>query len=191
MNILRSRLKREGYQAPDRCEATHASMQEWHDFLQKFLETEEFDRLNAMNQAERPISREPSKKFDVTDYKEYRFPTLYEAVCLWVEVHPHHPVTNLKARIKLGELKGAIKGGRLRCAARNGLVTLVTVLSGTDPEPSDHQRVSLVELRRYADRINAVPKFLEHVQVPVELPPPDSGVEGKGTTPPTPETPEA
>ena len=112
-------------------------------------------------------------KFDAADYKEYQFPTLSEAACLWVEVHPHHPVTDVKATIKLGELKGAIVQGRLKIPTDtplNALNRLSEALSGDYSKRvvNDNQRVGLVALRRYADRIGSVPKFLQDVEVPVE-----------------------
>ena len=108
-------------------------------------------------------------EIDVAAYKGYPNFLLYEAACLWVEIEPHYPVEHSMAKIKLGQLKSAIRGHELYCVKRGGLAALYVAMNGGSGW-TDHEQVSSVELRQYADRIGDVPKFLQHVQVPVELP---------------------
>ena len=180
MNILRAKLDRHRYKVPDRCKATPGSIKVWHDFLQELLETEDFDQQNSL-------------RLNIDDYSEYHNYLLYEAACLWVGVRPHHPVTHLKAEIKLGQLKSAIRAGQLQCHWRNALGDFMAFLAGKPIEnrdPSDHQPVGPVSLRRYADSRGDVPEFLRHVQVPVELPPAEEngGDAAKDITPPATES---
>ena len=184
MNILRARLEREGHQVLDRCEATPTSIQKWHDFLQNLLETD-LERPST----EPTVQQEPLRKFDVADYSEYTSYLLYEAACLWVGIKPHHPVRDYLSEVKLGQLKSAIRDGDLLCQWQNGLLIFLNFLSGrptTLPNPSDHQPVPAIALRRYADSIGEVPAFLRNVQVPVELPPAEGNAEdeAKDITPP-------
>ncbi len=149
------------------------------------------DRLDAIEkQTGRTTPRvESPQNCNVTDYKEFRNFLLYEAACLWVEVQPDHPVTHPMAKLKLGQLKSAIRGSELHCQWRNGLGEIFAALSGRtmDRNPSDKQQVLDVSLRRYADNIGDVPKFLQHVRLPIELPP-DKDKEGEPTKPLTPGT---
>ena len=130
--------------------------------------------------------------FNIADYSEYHNYLLYDGACLWVGVRPHHPVTHLKAEIKLGQLKSAIRGGQLQCQWRYTLGEALAFFAGQtiDRNPSDKQVVGRVALRRYADLIGDVPEFLRHVQAPVELPPAEEngGDEAKDITPPATET---
>ena len=112
---------------------------------------------------------------DISDYKHHKNVLLYEAACLWIEVKPHHPLRHPKAEAKLSQLKSAIRAGELVCYWENGLIQLINLLNGGKPRsPNDDQQVAAVELRRYAEHIGEVPKFLRNVQLPPELPASDT-----------------
>ena len=113
----------------------------------------------------------PSEKADVWDYTKHTNFLLYEAACLWAGLEPHRPIVDKKARAKLSQLKSAIRCGDLLCVWGNTWSKLIDALNGSDVRsPSDTQRVSVVELRRYAEKKYDVPDFLQHVQVPKALP---------------------
>ena len=108
---------------------------------------------------------------DLADYSHHKNVLLYEAACLWVEVEPHHPVRHPRAKAKLSLLKSAIRGGELVCYWENDFVRVMNAISGGKPRsPDNRQQVTLVALRRYADRIGELPEFLREVQLPPELP---------------------
>ena len=140
----------------------------WHLWLAPYgILKESVD--NAIKIGALPSPYPVPTKIAVADFKEFRNLLLYEAACLWVEVRLHHPVTDLMAEIKMGQLKSAIRNGELRCQWRSGLITAMEFIAtgALNGNPSDTQNVSVIELRRYADRIGNVPKFLQHVQVPL------------------------
>ena len=69
----------------------------------------------------------------------------------------------------MGQLKSAIRNGELQCQWRSGLITAMEFIAtgALNGNPGDTQNVSVVELRRYADRIGNVPKFLQDIQLPI------------------------
>ena len=76
-----------------------------------------------------------------------------------------------RAGAKLSYLKGAVRNGELVCAWRSSWTHVFDVVHGIkDKTPTDVQEVSMVALRRYAEKIGDVPLFLRHVSLPVESP---------------------
>lgn len=140
----------------------------WNLWLAPYRIMEE--NLNsAIVKGQLPVAASDPQKIDVTYYKEYHYPTLYEAACLWVEIEPHHPITYRPAQIMLGQLKGAISEGKLNYPMRPGLQQFIDSISGTERVLHGTERIHLIDLRRYADRIESVPKFLCHIRVPLLL----------------------
>lgn len=108
------------------------------------------------------LQPEPTKLTDFSGYKHHDNIQLYEAACLWVGLAPHHPLKDPKADVKLSLLKSAIRGRKL--SSNWERFSLKDKYEGvTDRSPSDHQPVSMIALRKYADSIDDVPTFLKQV----------------------------
>ena len=107
----------------------------------------------------------------MTEYQNHKTLSLYEAACLWVEIEPHDPITDQGATAKLSFLKGAVRNDELICAWRSSWTRIHDIVHGIkDKSPTDHQEVSMVALRRYAEKIGNIPLFLRHVSLPMESP---------------------
>lgn len=127
---------------------------------------------------------EEPQKVDVSDYQNHGNLLLYEAACLWVEIEPHHPIRDQKARAKLSKLKSAIRSRNLKCVWGNTFTQIADLINGNQTRtPSDNQQVSMLNLRRYAEMINDVPSFLWRIQLPPE--PSNQSEESVRSTPPT------
>ena len=92
---------------------------------------------------------------------------LGDAACLWVEVEPHNPITDVKAKAAFTRLSGAMKSGQLPYTI-NAFTTLVGAASGESVWPKHTQVVFAISLRKYADQTGSVPLFLQSVEVPLE-----------------------
>lgn len=104
-------------------------------------------------------------------YQDRRTLSLWEAACLWVEVEPVYPLVDQEAQAKLSRLKEAVRHHQLVCTWLPPMTMIHDTFWGIrDKTPTDHQEVSLVALRRYAEKISNVPLFLRHVSLPVESP---------------------
>ena len=135
------------------------------------------ERLDAVDNSKLPDFA-GMQEIDISDYKHHKNILLYEAACLWVDIKPHFPLKHPRAEAKLSLLKSAIRNGELVCNSLAGLSLLAHVLTGEKPRsPDDDQQVLLVELRRYADVLGEVPKFLQHVHVPPQHPPSNEAAE--------------
>ena len=127
---------------------------------------------------------EVPQKVDVSLYQNHKSLHLYEAACLWVEIEPHHPIRNPKARAKLSQLKKDINSRKLICEWRNIITQLADIMNANQSRtPSDNQLVSMLNLRRYAEMMNDIPSFLWHVQLPTE--PSNNSEDSVKSTPPT------
>lgn len=123
------------------------------------------ERFNERLNTHKEESSDPPKSADFSDYKNYTDIELYGAACLWVGLEPHYPLRDSKAKAKLGLLKSAIRKKKLSSSWQSS--SLKDIYEGvTDRSPTDHQPVSMIALRKYADFIGDVPTFLEHVSVP-------------------------
>ena len=153
----------------------------WNLWLAPYRIMEE--HLNsAIAKGQLPIAASEPQKINVAHYKEYHYPTLYEAACLWVEIEPHNPITSHSAKVMLGQLKGAISRGALNSPRKPGLLQFADNVSGAERILNGTERVHLIDLRRYADHIGNVPKFLQHVQIP-SLPATEEGEEQSDKSP--------
>ena len=136
--------------------------------IEKRLENE----INAIRNSTQFIPSnviEEPEKVDVSDFQNHSNLMLYEAACLWVGLEPHFPIRNQEARTMLSQLKSAIRSHQLSCPWRRGLLPLLQALSGTmEGTPGDEQIVSMIALRRYAEKIGKVPMFLLHISLPPE-----------------------
>ena len=129
---------------------------------------------------------EEPKHVDVSEYQSHDNLVLYEAACLWVNLEPHHPIRNQKARIKLSQLKSAIRGRKLESQWGSGFTQFIDAINGTRERiPGDKQQVSMTSLRRYAETIHDVPLFLFHIQLPSE--PVNDVEDNRRLKPPTPD----
>ena len=108
------------------------------------------------------------------DWEKVEVLPLHQAACLWVNIEPHYPIRDLRARTALAQLKGAIKKGKLYCET-NKLGLLVHVLVGSNiPWVQDDEAVTRIDLTKYAHHFTqSIPDFLKTV----ELPSPHSEVE--------------
>ena len=91
---------------------------------------------------------------------------LGDAACLWVEVEPHNPIYNMAARAKFAKLSGAIISGQLHFY-KHPLRGLSEFLNGQTSNPRYSDTVSAVGLKKYAQSIGDMPKFLESVKLPM------------------------
>ena len=108
---------------------------------------------------------------NVALYQNHKTLSLYEAACLWVEVKPHYPIVDHGAEAKLSYLKGAVRNRELVCEWRAPWTMIHDTLYGLkNKTPTDYQEVSILALRRYAEKINDVPLFLRQVSLPVQSP---------------------
>ena len=128
---------------------------------------------NELTGSKRAVSGSPKEPqpANVAFYQNHKTLSLYEAACLWVEIEPHDPITDQGATAKLSFLKGAVRNDELICAWRSSWTRIYDIVHGIkDKSPTDHQEVSMVALRRYAEKIGNIPLFLRHVSLPVESP---------------------
>ena len=76
----------------------------WNLWLSRLMEKRLENEINAIRNstmfAPSDDIEEP-QKVDVSDYQNHGNLLLYEAACLWVEIEPHHPIRDQKARAKL------------------------------------------------------------------------------------------
>ena len=136
--------------------------------MEKHLENELNAIRNSTKLAPSDDIEEP-QKVDISYYQNNQNFLLYEAACLWVEIDPHHPIRDQKARAKLSQLKSAIRGNELNCVWGNVFTQLSDVINGNQTRtPSDNQRVSIIALKRYAEAIGDIPSFLWNVLLPTE-----------------------
>ena len=92
---------------------------------------------------------------------------LGDAACLWVEVEPHNPITDVRAKAAFTRLSGAMKNGQLPYAP-NAIAAFAGAVSGESQWPKHTQEISAISLRKYADQTGSVPLFLQSVEVPLE-----------------------
>ena len=90
---------------------------------------------------------------------------LGDAACLWVGVRPHSPIDDDRAEGKFALLSSAMISGEIPYRP-GGLRALTNALEGKRPWPEYSYPVSAIYLRKYADRTNDVPTFLQSVEVP-------------------------
>ena len=110
------------------------------------------------------VQRE-ARSVDVSTWDGTDVFPLYEAACLWVEVEPHDPITDIRAKAVNSRLRGAILSGKLKCEVK-GHIQLTAAISDGDWWPKPNQRVSATDLRAYADQLGDVPLFLQSVELP-------------------------
>ena len=137
----------------------------WNLWLAPYrILSEHFDRASdRLGRGSSTSQSDLPKPANFAEYRQYMSIELHGAACLWVGLEPHHPLKDSRARAKLGQLKSAVRGGVLVCKWKNNWKEFATGI--TDQSPTDHQPVSMTALRKYADSIGDVPKFLEHVSV--------------------------
>ena len=90
---------------------------------------------------------------------------LGDAACLWVGARPRDPIEDDRATGKFAQLSSALMRGEIPYRP-GGLRVFSDLIEGKRPWPGYSHPVSAVALRRYADAIDEVPKFLQSVEVP-------------------------
>ena len=125
------------------------------------------DRLKDALEAPLPavIGQEAPRPIDPKDWEGVAAFTLEQAACLWVEVEPHSPISDMRASATLAKLQGAAALGQLECN-RNRLTLFSAALAESHWRPDPSHLLTAVALRRYADVIGDVPAFLQAVSVP-------------------------
>lgn len=110
------------------------------------------------------IGRAPVDSSEYARYPDFR---LWEAASLWVNTRPQNPVETPSAEAKLGQLQSAIRCGQLQANWGNNFIALIEQVNGVRrTNPPTNQRVSAIELKRYAIAIDEDPEFLRHVDPP-------------------------
>ena len=92
---------------------------------------------------------------------------LGDAACLWVNVRPYDPIDDDRAAGKFAQLSSAMMSSDIPYSP-GGFRAIANLLEGKRPWPEYSYPVSALTLRKYADKINDVPKFLQSVDVPPE-----------------------
>ena len=136
----------------------------WHLWLAPYrILNEKLEEISAGNVGGGVAPKLPSK-VDVSLWDGTAIFQLGDAACLWVEVEPHKPLSNMSARAMFAKLSGAIIAGQLHWP-KPPLRGLAELLNGQTPNLHYSDRVSAVGLKQYAQIIGDVPKFLASVQV--------------------------
>ena len=117
----------------------------------------------------RGLDMNPPAKANIDDWENVELFSLKDAACLWVDLEPHWPLRDQKAKAVFAQLRGAIKMDRLHCE-KPPFQDLPALFGGTDvPWASENKPVFRVELARYAHSTgNPVPDFLKVVELPAE-----------------------
>ena len=138
--------------------------------LEEHLNSELVKMKQGMGFGSSDTRKEPEQA-EVSLYQNHKTLSLYEAACLWVEIEPHYPIVNQRAGAQLSLLKGAVRNGELVCAWRSTWTHISdSVNKIKDKTPTDVQEVSMVNLRRYAEKQGTIPLFLRGVGLPVGSP---------------------
>lgn len=119
--------------------------------------------------------------FSAGNWNGIRVFQLGDAACLWAGVRPHKPIDNDKALAIFKRLSGAMMRGEIPYNYAAGLRAIAGLLEGKRPPWPEHSYpISAIDLRKYADATNDVPRFLRSVEVPPNLEPEtDSEPEGR------------
>ena len=121
---------------------------------------------------EREAGYQLMPKFDRADADEWgKYPVfkLHEAACLWVGIEPHYPIVDCEAKDAFYKLRHAIGLGQM------GFVQTLEYIFNRFAEglmqspstwrPTDTEKVTAIQLRKYADMIGEVPEFLKNVKI--------------------------
>ena len=113
-----------------------------------------------------------AKPIDPADWENVEVYSLIEAACLWVDVEPHSPILDTRARSSFFKLRSAMVTGRLM--HQKGIVQTLNEITHEKKLPTETSILSAIDLRRYADSIGNVPIFLQSVKVPAISTPTDN-----------------
>ena len=104
---------------------------------------------------------------DVKHWEGTKMYKLGDAACLWVNVRPYDPIDDDRATGKFAQLSSAMIIGDIPYQPR-GLRVFGALVEGKTLWPEYSYPVSAIALRKYADKTNDVPTFLQSVVVPTE-----------------------
>ena len=107
-----------------------------------------------------------SKPINPEDWEGVEVYLLNEAACLWVDVEPHDPIVDAKAKSQFFRLRSAMTTGKL--PYHKGLIRALNEITGEPSLPPGSSILNAISLRRYAESIGDVPTFLQSVKVPVK-----------------------
>ena len=110
-----------------------------------------------------------TKPVDPKDWENVEVYSLYEAACLWVDVEPHDPIVDTRAKAQFFQLRSAMATGKL--PYHKGMIRVLNEITGERSLPTGSSILAAIALRRYANSIGNVPAFLQSVKVPVEQEP--------------------
>ena len=110
---------------------------------------------------------QPAGQLNVNHWDGTKTLKLGDAACLWVNVRPYDPIDDDRAAGKFAQLSSTMMRGDIPYQPV-GLRALTSFLEGMRPWPEYSYPVSAIALRKFADKINDVPKFLQSVEVPPE-----------------------
>ena len=138
----------------------------WHLWLAPYrILNEKLEELGTGNVGGGVAPALPSK-VDVLMWDGTPIFQLGDAACLWVEVEPHKPISNMAARAMFAKLSGAIIAGQLHFS-KHPFRELSEIFNGLTSNLRYSDKVSAVGLKQYAQSIGDVPKFLESVKLPM------------------------
>ena len=146
----------------------------WNLWLARYrLLSERIEGINSKSLQATASLRKRPREFNVKHWEDTKTFKLGDAACLWVNVRPHDPIEDDRAQGKFAQLRAAMMSGEIPYTPR-GLRMLANLLVGNRLWLEYSHPVSAIALRKYADKTNDVPKFLQSVDVPPE---PETGVE--------------
>ena len=103
----------------------------------------------------------------IEDWEKVEVLHLHQAACLWVNVVPHYPIRDQRARAALAQLKGAIKTGKLFCEENRYSLLVHALAASKIPWVKDNEAVTRNELAKYARLLaQPIPDFLKSVELP-------------------------
>ena len=140
----------------------------WNLWLAPYrLLSERIKGINSKSlQATVSLVKRPGE-FNVKHWEGTKTFKLGDAACLWVNVRPHDPIEDDRAQGKFAQLSGAMMRSEISYTPR-GFRMFANLLEGKQLWPEYSHPVSAIALRKYADKTNDVPKFLQSVDVPPE-----------------------
>ena len=138
----------------------------WHLWLAPYrILNEKLEEISTVNVVGGVAPALPSN-VDVLMWDGTPIYQLGDAACLWVEVEPHNPISNMAARAKFDKLSGAIISGQLHFS-KPPIRGLSEFINGQTSNLRYSDMVSAVGLKKYAQSIGDMPKFLESVKLPM------------------------
>ena len=123
------------------------------------------------------LSEDYLQEFDMSAWQGIKLFDLGSAACLWEEVLPHNPIKHEKAANRFALLSNAVRSGQLKVyESLEAELKRAFLLDGNRlvDKPSCDTPVTAIALRRYAEHIGNIPRFLEQVRLLPEEPPQDN-----------------